>query len=196
MQIGAYFFFEGVFSGILAYYLLKKCAWCKRGEQNAAPFDKEKPVDFKQRTLKDEVGCTGLGLHSGEKIRIQIRPARSNTGIRFVRTDLSDGTCIDARFDNVFDTTLATSIGSKGSRVSTIEHLMAAFYGLGIDNAMVGIGWTRGAHYGRQFGPLCLSSQECGHRRTVRARNGLLWSKSHLSWTMASDPFVCIRQRS
>ena len=94
-------------------------------------------MDFKQRTLKDEVGCTGLGLHSGEKIKIHIRPARPNTGIRFVRTDLPDSACIDARFDNVFDTTLATSIGSNGSRVSTIEHLMAAFYGLGIDNATV-----------------------------------------------------------
>jgi UDP-3-O-[3-hydroxymyristoyl] N-acetylglucosamine deacetylase len=94
-------------------------------------------VDFKQRTLKDSVGCTGLGLHSGEKIKIYIRPAPCNTGIRFQRTDQPESERIDARFDNVFDTTLATSIGSNGSRVSTIEHLMAAFYGLGIDNATV-----------------------------------------------------------
>jgi UDP-3-O-[3-hydroxymyristoyl] N-acetylglucosamine deacetylase len=94
-------------------------------------------VDYKQRTLKDSVGCTGLGLHSGEKIKIHIKPAPAGTGIRFRRTDLSDHTFIDARFDNVFDTTLATSIGSNGCRVSTIEHLMAAFYGLGIDNAYV-----------------------------------------------------------
>jgi UDP-3-O-[3-hydroxymyristoyl] N-acetylglucosamine deacetylase len=94
-------------------------------------------VDFKQRTLKGEVGCTGLGLHSGEKIKIHVKPAPCNTGIRFVRTDLPDSACIDARFDNVSDTTLATSIGCNGTRVSTIEHLMAAFYGLGIDNARV-----------------------------------------------------------
>ena len=70
-------------------------------------------MDFKQRTLKDDVGCTGLGLHSGEKIKINIRPAPCGTGIRFVRTDLSEHSVIDARFDNVFDTTLATSIGSR-----------------------------------------------------------------------------------
>ena len=94
-------------------------------------------MDYKQRTLKDEIGCTGIGLHSGEKIRINIRPAPCDTGIRFVRTDLSGHPIIEARFDNVSDTTLATTIGFDGCRVSTIEHLMAAFYGLGIDNAVV-----------------------------------------------------------
>lgn len=94
-------------------------------------------MDYKQRTLKDEIGCTGIGLHSGEKIRINIRPAPCDTGIRFVRIDLPGHPIIEARFDNVFDTTLATSIGFDGCRVSTIEHLMAAFYGLGIDNAVV-----------------------------------------------------------
>ncbi len=94
-------------------------------------------MDFKQRTLKSAVGCTGLGLHSGEKIKIQIKPAPTSTGIRFLRTDVPGSSYIDARFDNVSDTTLATSIGNNGHRVSTIEHLMAAFYGLGIDNAYV-----------------------------------------------------------
>ena len=94
-------------------------------------------MNFKQRTLKTDVGCTGLGLHSGEKVKITVRPASCGTGIRFVRTDLPGHSYVDARFDNVFDTTLATSIGSNGCRVSTIEHLMAAFYGLGLDNARV-----------------------------------------------------------
>jgi len=98
---------------------------------------KEMPVDYRQRTLKDEIGCTGIGLHSGEKVRINIRPAPCDTGIRFVRTDLPGHPMIEARVDNVFDTTLATSIGVNGCRISTIEHLMAAFYGLGIDNAIV-----------------------------------------------------------
>jgi UDP-3-O-[3-hydroxymyristoyl] N-acetylglucosamine deacetylase len=94
-------------------------------------------VDYKQRTLKGEIGCTGIGLHTGEKVRINIRPAPCDTGIRFVRTDLDGHPMTEARFDNVFDTTLATSIGLNGCRVATIEHLMAAFYGLGIDNAVV-----------------------------------------------------------
>jgi UDP-3-O-[3-hydroxymyristoyl] N-acetylglucosamine deacetylase len=94
-------------------------------------------VDYRQRTLKGEIGCTGIGLHSGEKVRINIRPAPCDTGIRFVRTDVDSRPMIQARFDNVFDTTLATSIGVNGCRIGTIEHLMAAFYGLGIDNAVV-----------------------------------------------------------
>ncbi|MDY6972764.1 MAG: UDP-3-O-acyl-N-acetylglucosamine deacetylase [Thermodesulfobacteriota bacterium] len=96
-------------------------------------------MDYRQRTLKEEVGCTGIGLHSGEKVKINIRPAPTNTGIRFVRTDLNDHPMVEARSDNVFDTTLATTIGSNGCRVSTIEHLMAAFFGLGVDNAVVEI---------------------------------------------------------
>jgi len=100
-------------------------------------YHKEMTVDYRQRTLKDEIGCTGIGLHTGEKVRINIRPAPCDAGIRFVRTDLPGHPMIEARFDNVFDTTLATSIGMNGCRISTIEHLMAAFYGLGIDNAVV-----------------------------------------------------------
>jgi len=85
----------------------------------------------------DQVGCTGIGLHSGEKVKINIRPAPSDTGIMFVRTDLEGHPIVKARFDNVYDTTLATTIGINGCKVSTIEHLMAAFFGLGIDNAVV-----------------------------------------------------------
>ncbi|MBU1905332.1 MAG: UDP-3-O-acyl-N-acetylglucosamine deacetylase [Proteobacteria bacterium] len=94
-------------------------------------------MDYRQRTLKHEIGCTGIGLHTGEKITINIKPAPCGSGIHFVRTDLSGHPMLKAHFNNVLDTTLATSIGSNGCRVSTIEHLMAAFYGLGIDNAVV-----------------------------------------------------------
>jgi len=94
-------------------------------------------VDYKQRTLMNEVGCTGIGLHSGEKVKINLRPAPANSGIKFVRTDLKGRPEVEVRFDNVFDTTLATTIGTNGCKVSTIEHLMAAFFGLGIDNAVV-----------------------------------------------------------
>lgn len=94
-------------------------------------------MDYKQRTLKDQVECTGVGLHSGERVRLNIRPAPSDTGIKFVRTDLDGHPMVEARFDNVCNTTLATTIGCNGCRVATIEHLMAAFFGLGIDNAVV-----------------------------------------------------------
>jgi len=94
-------------------------------------------VDYKQRTLMNEVGCTGIGLHTGEKVKINLRPAPANSGIKFIRTDLKGRPEVEVRFDNVFDTTLATTIGTNGCKVSTIEHLMAAFFGLGIDNAVV-----------------------------------------------------------
>lgn len=94
-------------------------------------------MDYRQRTLKNEVGCTGIGLHSGEKIKINIKPAPAGTGIRFVRTDVNGHPMVEASFNNVVDTTLATTIGLNGSKISTIEHLMAAFFGLGVDNAVV-----------------------------------------------------------
>jgi UDP-3-O-[3-hydroxymyristoyl] N-acetylglucosamine deacetylase len=94
-------------------------------------------VDYRQRTLIHDVSCTGIGLHTGEKVKIRLRPAPSDYGIRFVRTDLKGKPEVQVRFDNVFDTTFATTIASNGCKVLTIEHLMAAFFGLGICNAVV-----------------------------------------------------------
>ena len=96
-------------------------------------------MDYNQRTLRREVGCTGIGLHTGERVEIKVRPAPPDTGICFVRTDLPGSPMIKASFENVVDTTLATTIGRNGCRVATIEHLMAAFFGLGVDNAVVEI---------------------------------------------------------
>ncbi|HIC86519.1 MAG TPA: UDP-3-O-acyl-N-acetylglucosamine deacetylase, partial [Desulfobacterales bacterium] len=80
-----------------------------------------------------------IGLHTGERVGIKVRPAPPDTGICFVRTDLPGSPMIKASFENVVDTTLATTIGRNGCRVATIEHLMAAFFGLGVDNAVVEI---------------------------------------------------------
>lgn len=94
-------------------------------------------MDYKQRTLIHEVSCTGIGLHTGEKVKINLKPAPSDYGIRFVRTDQKGRPEVQVHFDNVFDTTLATTLAFNGCKVSTIEHLMAAFFGLGICNAVV-----------------------------------------------------------
>lgn len=94
-------------------------------------------MDFRQRTLKESVGCSGIGLHSGEQIEIRLRPAPPDSGIHFVRTDLEGRPSVRVSVDNVLDTTLATTVGENGCRVATIEHLMASFFGLGIDNAVV-----------------------------------------------------------
>ena len=92
---------------------------------------------IKQRTLKNIIRATGVGLHTGEKIYLTLRPAAPNTGIRFRRTDLKEPVEILACPENVTDTRLSTTIEKDGTRVSTVEHLMSVFAGLGIDNAYV-----------------------------------------------------------
>ena len=94
-------------------------------------------MDYRQRTVRTEVSCTGIGLHSGKKAQIVIKPSPPDSGIKFIRKDLSGHPVIDATNENVVDTNLSTTIGNNGASASTIEHLMAAFFGLGIDNARV-----------------------------------------------------------
>ncbi len=92
---------------------------------------------WSQRTLKAPIGCVGVGVHSGRKTNLSLHPAPANHGIVFRRIDL--GVDIQARFDNVCDTRLCTVIGSGNAQVGTIEHLMAALSGSGIDNASIEI---------------------------------------------------------
>lgn len=94
-------------------------------------------MDYMQRTLRTVVGFTGIGLHSGEKIQIKLKPAPPNTGILFTRVDLKGSPAVKATIRNVVDTTLATTIADNGCRVATVEHLLAGFFGLGVDNAVV-----------------------------------------------------------
>ncbi len=98
-----------------------------------------KPLFTRQRTLAKAVSCKGVGVHSGISVDLTIKPAPANHGIKFIRTDLPDSPAISAIFNNVVDTSLATVIGNEGAIVSTIEHLMAGFFGLSIDNAVVEI---------------------------------------------------------
>ncbi len=94
-------------------------------------------MDFQQRTIAKPVSCSGLGLHSGKNVNLTIKPAPVNHGIKFTRTDLLNSPAISAHFNMVVDTSLATVIGYDGFIVSTIEHLMASFAGLSVDNAIV-----------------------------------------------------------
>ncbi|MBI2312750.1 MAG: UDP-3-O-acyl-N-acetylglucosamine deacetylase [Betaproteobacteria bacterium] len=91
----------------------------------------------RQRTLKNIIRATGVGLHTGEKVYMTLRPAAPNTGIVFRRTDLADPVEIRADPFNVGDTRLSSCLEKGCVRVSTVEHLMSAFAGLGIDNAWV-----------------------------------------------------------
>lgn len=92
---------------------------------------------IKQRTLKNVIRATGVGVHTGQKVYMALRPAPIDTGIVFCRTDLPGNPEVRAYALNVHDTRLATVIEGNGARVSTVEHLMSAFAGLGIDNAYV-----------------------------------------------------------
>ncbi|MBB3330028.1 UDP-3-O-[3-hydroxymyristoyl] N-acetylglucosamine deacetylase [Halomonas campaniensis] len=92
---------------------------------------------IRQRTLKNVIRATGVGLHSGKKVYMTLRPAPVDTGIVFVRTDLDPEVQIPARAEYVTDTTLCTALTRDGAKVATVEHLMSALAGLGIDNAYV-----------------------------------------------------------
>jgi len=92
---------------------------------------------YLQKTLSQKVSVSGTGVHSGKKINLTIKPAPENHGIKFRRADLPGTQDIPAIFKMVVDTSLATVLGINGTIISTIEHLMASFAGLGIDNALV-----------------------------------------------------------
>ena len=90
-----------------------------------------------QRTVKAAVSLTGVGLHSGKDVTVTLKPALANQGITFIRADLDHAPRISAHYKNVVNTQLATTIGRGQAAIGTIEHLMAALQGMGIDNAFV-----------------------------------------------------------
>jgi len=90
-----------------------------------------------QRTVRQEIACTSVGLHTGRKVHMVVKPAGIDAGIAFVRTDLAPPNIVKANMYNVSDTQLATTIGNDAVRVSTVEHLLSAFSGMGVDNAVV-----------------------------------------------------------
>jgi UDP-3-O-[3-hydroxymyristoyl] N-acetylglucosamine deacetylase len=92
---------------------------------------------FGQRTLRRSVHAIGIGVHSGTKVALTIRPAAADSGIRFYRTDIAPDLGIEASAESVSDTLLSTTIGRYGVEIATVEHLMSALWGLGIDNAQV-----------------------------------------------------------
>jgi UDP-3-O-[3-hydroxymyristoyl] N-acetylglucosamine deacetylase len=94
---------------------------------------------IRQRTLKNVIRATGVGLHTGEKVFLTLRPAAPNTGIVFRRVDLPEPVLIEATPQNVGDTTLSTTLVKGNVRISTVEHLLSALAGLGIDNAYVDV---------------------------------------------------------
>jgi UDP-3-O-[3-hydroxymyristoyl] N-acetylglucosamine deacetylase len=117
---------------------------------------------LQQRTLKTAVETTGVGLHSGVKSQLRIRPAPVDTGICFVRTDLPGAPVIPAVAGNVTDTRLSTLIEAQGAKVSTIEHLMSALSGMGIDNAWVDVSAAEVPILDGSSGPFVFLMQSAG----------------------------------
>jgi UDP-3-O-[3-hydroxymyristoyl] N-acetylglucosamine deacetylase len=93
-----------------------------------------------QKTIASKISFEGIGVHTGKRVKIEILPAKPDTGILFERTDLKNNNQVVPNYLNVVDTNLCTTISNEfGVKVSTIEHLMGAFYGMGVDNALVKI---------------------------------------------------------
>lgn len=123
-----------------------------------------------QRTLKDSIGATGVGLHTGDKTRLTLRPAPPDTGIVFRRIDLPDTPEIRGCPQNVVDTRLSTTLACGGARVSTVEHLMSAFAGLGIDNVYVDLDAAEVPIMDGSAGPFVFLIQSAGIQQQRAAR--------------------------
>lgn len=135
---------------------------------------RHKPAAVKQSTLATAVTCAGVGLHSGKPVHMAIKPAPENHGIQFKRIDLPDSPCIKALFKKVVDTSLATVVGSQGAIVSTIEHLMASFFGMGIDNALVELDAHEVPVMDGSAGPFTRLIRTAGIRRQDVPRYGFI----------------------
>ena len=143
---------------------------------------------IKQRTLKNTIRATGVGLHTGEKVYLTLRPAEPNTGIKFRRVDFDQPVIIDASPLNVGETMLSTTLVEGDIKISTIEHLLSAFAGLGIDNALVDVSAAEVPIMDGSAGPFVFLLQSAGVeeqdspkqyiriKRSVRVEEGDKWA--------------------
>ena len=125
---------------------------------------------IRQRTLKTVIRATGVGLHTGEKVFLTLRPAAVDTGIVFRRVDLDPVVEIDARPENVGDTTLSTCLVKDDARISTVEHLLAAMAGLGIDNAYIDVSAPEVPIMDGSAGPFVFLIQSAGVEEQSKAK--------------------------
>jgi UDP-3-O-[3-hydroxymyristoyl] N-acetylglucosamine deacetylase len=142
-----------------------------------------------QRTLKNSIKATGIGLHTGTKVFMTVRPAPADSGIVFRRTDLPTPVDINARAENVGETRLGTTLVNGDAKVSTVEHLLSAFAGLGIDNAIVEVSAPEVPIMDGSAGPFVFLLQSAGIaelktpkrfvrvKRTVEVRDGDKWAR-------------------
>lgn len=143
---------------------------------------------IKQRTLKNTIRATGVGLHTGDKVYLTLRPAEPDSGIRFRRVDLEEPVTIDATPENVGETMLSTTLVQHGVKISTVEHLLSAFAGLGIDNAIIDVSAAEVPIMDGSAGPFVFLLQSAGVeeqdrpkqylriKRPVRVQDGDKWA--------------------
>ena len=125
---------------------------------------------IKQRTLKNAIRATGVGLHTGKKVYLTLRPAPVNTGIVFRRVDLSPAVEISARTDNVGETQLSTTLAKGATRVSTVEHLLSALAGFGVDNLYVDVSADEVPIMDGSAGPFVFLIQSAGLEQQKAAK--------------------------
>lgn len=123
-----------------------------------------------QRTLKNSIRATGVGLHTGKKVLMTLRPAPANLGIVFRRTDLATPVDIPATATNVGETQLGTTLVKDGVKVATVEHLLSAFAGLGIDNAFVELSAPEVPIMDGSAGPFVFLLQSAGIEEQTSAK--------------------------
>jgi len=143
---------------------------------------------IKQRTLKNTIRATGVGLHTGEKVYLTLRPAESDTGICFRRVDLDEPVTVQATPGNVGETILSTTLVAGNVKISTVEHLLSAFAGLGIDNAIVDVSAAEVPIMDGSAGPFVFLLQSAGIqeqdspkqylriKRSIRVEEGDKWA--------------------
>jgi UDP-3-O-[3-hydroxymyristoyl] N-acetylglucosamine deacetylase len=132
---------------------------------------------LKQHTIGQSVWCSGVGLHSGLKVALVLKPAPAGHGVRFVRTDIYDSPSICAHYNNVVNTFQATTIGSSGVAVSTVEHLMAALYGCGVDNVLVELSGPEAPIFDGSAAPYVKLIRKASIQEQDEARNYLTIKK-------------------
>jgi UDP-3-O-[3-hydroxymyristoyl] N-acetylglucosamine deacetylase len=152
---------------------------------------------WNQRTVGRRVSCTGVGLHSGRPATLTLAPAPADAGISFVRMDL--GAEVPARAAQVVDTTLSTSLGVGAVRVQTVEHLLAALSGMGIDNCRVELDGPEVPILDGSAAPFVCLVQEAGIvtqrkgkrfliiERAVEVRDGDRWARFEPAETLSID---------
>ncbi len=127
----------------------------------------------RQRTLKNAISATGIGLHTGEKVYLTLRPAAGGTGVIFRRVDRDPPVEIPARLENVVDTRLSTTLACRGASVSTVEHLLSALAGLGIDNVYVDVSAPEVPVMDGSAGPFVFLIQSAGVKEQRLSRSYL-----------------------